>query len=200
MCGIAGIIAPDEQLVRRVLSPMMEAQAHRGPDERDSTFLRFGNLSLGFGHLRLKIIDLSSCAHQPMIHPQTGDQIIFNGEIYNFGVLRGELESLGVHFRGHGDTETLLHALTQWGPEKTIPRLQGMFAFAFYQPAQQRLVLARDSIGIKPLYIAKIPGGLIFASEVRALLASGLIDRTLDARGVAGLLAYGAVQDRKSTR
>jgi asparagine synthase (glutamine-hydrolysing) len=194
MCGIAGIIAPDEQLVRKALPPMMDAQAHRGPDERDSTYLRFGNVSLGFGHLRLKIIDLSSSAHQPMIHPQTGDQIIFNGEIYNFQVLRRELEASGIRFRGHGDTETLLHALTEWGPEKTIPRLQGMFAFAYYEPARQRLVLARDSIGIKPLYIAQIPGGLIFASEVRALIASGRIERTLDPRGIAGLLAYGAVQ------
>ncbi|HEV8293208.1 MAG TPA: asparagine synthase (glutamine-hydrolyzing), partial [Tepidisphaeraceae bacterium] len=194
MCGIAGIIAPDEQLVRKALPPMMHAQVHRGPDERDSTYLRFGNLSLGFGHLRLKIIDLSSCAHQPMIHPHTGDQIIFNGEIYNFQVLRKELESLGVRFRGHGDTETLLHALTQWGPEKTIPRLQGMFAFAFYDAARQRLVLARDSIGIKPIYIAQIQGGMIFASEIRALLAAGLLDSTLDPRGIAGLLAYGAVQ------
>ena len=173
---------------------MMEAQAHRGPDERDSTFLQFGKLSLGFGHLRLKIIDLSACAHQPMIHPQTGDQIIFNGEIYNFQVLRSELQSLGIQFRGHGDTETLLHALAHWGPEKTIPRLAGMFAFAFYEAKSQRLVLARDSLGIKPLYIAAIPGGVIFASEVRALLASKLIDRTLDPRGIAGLLAYGAVQ------
>jgi len=194
MCGIAGILAPDEQLVRRVLPPMMDAQSHRGPDERDSTFLRFGNLTLGFGHLRLKIIDLSSCAHQPMIHPQTGDQIIFNGEIYNFQLLRRELEALGIRFKGHGDTETLLHALTLWGPEATIPRLQGMFAFAYYEVARQRLVLARDSIGIKPIYIARIPGGFIFASEIRGLLASGLLDTTLDLRGVASLLAYGAVQ------
>src|SRR5258705_1089143 len=182
MCGIAGIIAPDEQLVRRALPPMMQAQAHRGPDERDSTYLRFGKLSLGFGHLRLKIIDLSSCAHQPMIHPQTGDQIIFNGEIYNFQSLRKELEGLGIRFRGHGDTETLLHALTQWGPEKTIPRLQGMFAFAFYEAARQRLILARDSVGIKPLYIAQISSRPIFGSEVRALIASCLIDRTIDTR------------------
>jgi len=121
MCGIAGIIAPDEQLVRKALPPMMDAQAHRGPDERDSTYLRFGNVSLGFGHLRLKIIDLSSSAHQPMIHSQTGDQIIFNGEIYNFQVLRRELEASGIRFRGHGDTETLLHALTEWALKRPSP-------------------------------------------------------------------------------
>src|SRR6266850_2132410 len=194
MCGIAGIIARDENLVRRALPAMLDAQSHRGPDDRGSEFLKLGDLSIALGHLRLSIIDLSPCGHQPMIHPQTGDQIIFNGEIYNFQVLRTELEAQGIHFRGHSDTEILLHALTHWGPEKTIHRLQGMFAFAFFDAKNHRLVLARDSVGIKPLYIASFPGGLAFASEVRALIASNLIDRALDPRGVAGLLAYGAVQ------
>src|SRR5688500_3682743 len=129
MCGIAGVIARDEQLVRKALPPMIEAQAHRGPDDRGSAYLRLGDFSLGFGHLRLSILDLSPCGLQPMVHPQTGDQIIYNGEIYNFKVLRKELEASGTKFTGTSDTEVLLDALTQWGPEKTIPRLEGMFAF-----------------------------------------------------------------------
>jgi asparagine synthase (glutamine-hydrolysing) len=173
---------------------MIDAQAHRGPDDRGSTYLGLGDFSVGFGHLRLSILDLSPCGHQPMVHPQTGDQIIYNGEIYNFKVLRKELEATGAKFTGNSDTEVLLHALTEWGPEKAIPRLEGMFAFAFFDAVRHRLVLARDSIGIKPLYIGQFPGGFAFASEVRGLIASGLIDRTLDPRGVAGLLAYGAVQ------
>src|SRR5438046_1084429 len=98
--------------------------------------------------------------HQPMIHPQSGDQIIFNGEISNFAELRKELVSLGESFKGHSDTEVMLHALTRWGPD-CIRRFQGMFAFAFYNAKEQTLLLARDSVGIKPLYIASVVGGVI---------------------------------------
>jgi len=153
-----------------------------------------GDRLLGLAHTRLSIIDLSPAGHQPMIHPATGDRLIFNGEIYNFAALGAELRGRGVQFRGHSDSEVLLHALVEWGPA-CIARLQGMFAFAFHDVRQQRLILARDSVGIKPLYLAALPaGGLVFASEVRALLGMGVVAPRVDPRGLAGLLAYGAVQ------
>jgi asparagine synthase (glutamine-hydrolysing) len=196
MCGIAGILAEKEHVVRDALAPMAACMAHRGPDSAAESYLPFGaDRFLGLAHRRLAIIDLSPAGHQPMIHPVTGDQIIFNGEIYNFQILRDELLALGETFRGHSDTEVMLHALTRFGPADVIRRFQGMFAFAWFDARNRRLVLARDSVGIKPLYVAKAPGvPLLFASEVRSILNSGLVSRRLDPRGVAGLLAYGAVQ------
>jgi len=194
MCGIAGIISLDDTAVRAGLPRLTGALRHRGPDDTGVEFTRLGTFHLGLGHTRLSILDLSARGHQPMVHPGTGDRLIFNGEIYNHAALRKELEGLGAQFLGHGDSEVLLHALVQWG-RACLPRLQGMFAFAFHDVHGQRLLLARDSIGIKPLYLAELPaGGLVFASEVRAILETGLVPRRVDARGVAGMLAYGAVQ------
>lgn len=139
-------------------------------------------------------MDLSLLGHQPMIDPRTGNAIIFNGEIYNFADLRGQLQRHGYVFRSTGDTEVLLHALTQWG-EDALGMLDGMFALAFYQADQRRVLLARDPLGIKPLYLSRMPGTIVFASEVRAVLATGLVSAELDPAGVAGFLAYGAPQD-----
>src|SRR5205085_6182832 len=136
------------------------------------------------GHRRLSILDLSAAGHQPMVHPHTGDVLVFNGEIYNFRALRRELETLGETFAGHGDTEVLLHALSRWYTG-ALPRLRGMYAFAFYRASGPSLLLARDPAGIKPLYVSRQDGGLLFASEVRALLASGRVPRTVDLRAVA---------------
>ncbi|MES1165241.1 MAG: asparagine synthase (glutamine-hydrolyzing), partial [Verrucomicrobiota bacterium] len=173
---------------------MVTAQRHRGPDDSGLDTAALGASYLGLGHARLSILDLSPAGHQPMVHPESGDRLVFNGEIYNFAALKAELQQRGCRFVGHGDSEVLLHALVTWGPA-CISRLQGMFAFAFHDVGGQRVVLARDSIGIKPLYLAELPqGGLAFASEVRAILQTGLLPRRIDPRGVAGLLAYGAVQ------
>ena len=128
-----------------------------------------------------------------MRHPRTGDWLAYNGEIYNFAEVRRELEALGETFIGHSDSEVLLHALTRWGTG-CLRRLEGMYAFAFMDMAGWRIILARDPAGIKPLYFAQLGENVLFASEVRALLASGLVAPLLDPRGVAGLLAYGAVQ------
>lgn len=194
MCGIAGIIASDEATVRQAVPRFLQAQHHRGPDDSGQEYLRLGSMFVGLAHTRLSIIDLSAAGHQPMVHPETKDRLIFNGEIYNFAVLRDELERRGSRFISHSDSEVLLHALVEWGPA-CLAKLEGMFAFAFYDVRQQRLLLARDPIGIKPLYLADLPnGGLAFASEVRAIIATGLVPRQVDPRGVAGLLAYGAVQ------
>jgi asparagine synthase (glutamine-hydrolysing) len=153
-----------------------------------------GSHWLGLGHRRLSIIDLSPAGHQPMVNPATGDQVIFNGEIYNFESLRKDLIAAGeTSFRGHSDTEVLLYGLSRWGPE-FVKRLHGMFAFAFYNARRRTLLLARDSVGIKPLYTALVGGNLLFASEVRAILSTELVSRRVDRRGMAGLLAYGCLQ------
>jgi asparagine synthase (glutamine-hydrolysing) len=193
MCGIAGILDHDRLRAQSALTRMTAAQAHRGPDDSGEQVLPLGRGSLGLGQRRLSILDLSPAGHQPMRHPQTGDWMVFNGEVYNFAVLRRELETAGETFVGSGDTEVLLHALARWGPA-CLRRLQGMYAFAFFDAANRRLILARDPAGIKPLYLARAGDAWLFASEVRALLASGLVPPRLDPRGVAGLLAYGAVQ------
>ncbi len=197
MCGIAGLVHPDPSLAQSAIQKMVQCQNHRGPDDRGNALLPFGDGHLALGHNRLSIIDLSAAGHQPMVHPHTADQLIFNGEIYNFADLRKQLEAQGEQFKGHSDTEVLLHGLSRFGPD-FVPRLAGMYAFAFYNAREQSLLLARDPAGMKPLYVARLEGSssgaLIFASEVRAILATGLVPAQLDLRAVAGCLAYGAVQ------
>ena len=194
MCGIAGIITRQTEIsVNKALGAMVDAQRHRGPDDGGQVVLPFGDRLLGLGHRRLSILDLSSAGHQPMAHPERGDQLVFNGEIYNFRALRNELEACGVRFVGHSDTEVLLHALNRWGAQ-VLSRLQGMYALAYYNASERRLMLARDPMGIKPLYLGKFAQGMAFASEVRAILASGLVSSDIDRGGLAGMLAYGAVQ------
>lgn len=194
MCGIAGIVAENRQLVAPALAAMNAALRHRGPDDSGDAVIELDGVALGLSHRRLSIIDLSPAGHQPMVHPRTGAQIIFNGEIYNFQTLRDELLAAGESFRGHSDTEVLLHALVRFGPE-IIERLEGMYAFAYHDPAQRQLLLARDPLGIKPLYTAHAPGLFLFASEVRALVATGLVPRRLDRAALAGFLAYGSVPE-----
>ncbi len=194
MCGIAGVIARDRDLVADALPPMVAAQIHRGPDDGGQVILPFGDRVLGLGHRRLSILDLSSCGHQPMVHPDTGDQLVFNGEIYNYVGLRKELESLGERFVGHSDTEVFLHGLSRWGAN-FLKRLQGMYAILFYEAGRRRLLVARDPMGIKPLYVCKTGGAILFASEVRAILMSGLSGRELNMQAVATFLAFGAVQE-----
>ncbi|GAB1580859.1 asparagine synthase (glutamine-hydrolyzing) [Phyllobacterium phragmitis] len=192
MCGIAGISSQDRAKATGALHRMVEAQKHRGPDGNGESIMPFGSGVLALGHTRLAVIDVSPTGAQPMIHPATGDRLVFNGEIYNHRLLRRELSARGCIFRGTSDSETLLHALVEWGPD-CISRLEGMFAFAFHRAATGELLLARDPLGIKPLYLAR-GRSLIFASEVRAILRSGLVSRDMGARGLAGLLSYGAVQ------
>jgi asparagine synthase (glutamine-hydrolysing) len=194
MCGIAGAVGSIDEVVRAAVRAMTDGQKHRGPDAGavwedvapDGT-------GVVLGHRRLSIIDLSHAADQPMIDPASGQAVCFNGEIYNFRPLRSELS--GQAFETGSDTEVLLRACGRWGAE-ALPRLRGMFAFAHWDPAGRRLLLARDRLGIKPLYCARLsrPGGrscLLFASEVRALLASGLVERRLDPAGLGTYLWNG---------
>ena len=176
----------------------MRSMVHRGPDDDGYDEAGLSSApdapSCGFGFRRLAILDLSPAGHQPMINPDTGDRLIFNGEIYNFRALRAELESRGVRFRSTGDTEVLLRALSVWG-EAALDRLDGMFAFAFHHAASGRVLLARDHLGIKPLYVSHVRAGVVFASEIRAILASGLVPPDLDRASLAAYFAYGSPQD-----
>ena len=177
------VIGTVDSAVIEAVHRMSAAQRHRGPDS--SGFWVSGSGDGGTGvvlaHRRLAIIDLSEDGRQPMTDPETGNIIIFNGEIYNFHALRRELEQAGARFRSRSDTEVILKAYACWGMDG-VARLRGMFAFALWDRAQKTLLFARDRLGIKPLYLCCVarPGGtrtLLFASEVRALLASNLFER-----------------------
>jgi asparagine synthase (glutamine-hydrolysing) len=197
MCGIFGIIGKRSSAIAGALHLGTRALAHRGPDDEGTELLTLASdpcTCVGLGSRRLAILDLSPAGHQPMYDPDTGNWLVFNGEIYNFQELRLELEKLGHRFASSGDTEVLLRAYGQWG-EACLQRLVGMFAFAVWDSRQERLFLARDRLGEKPLYYYEGPGLLIFASELRSLLATGLPARRLDKVGLASFLAFGAVQD-----
>lgn len=172
---------------------MLRAIGHRGPDDEGSVELPappFGSVWLG--HRRLAILDLSARGHQPMVTRTGRYTIVANGEIYNFRDIRAELSSHGRHFNGSGDTEVLLAAWEEWG-EACVERLRGMFAFALWDAEERALWLVRDRMGEKPLYFSPEPDGLVFGSEIRALLASRLIDPVLDRDGLESYLAFGSV-------
>ena len=189
---------------RGVVRAMMAAARHRGPDGSGSVEIGLGAGCLGLGHTRLSIIDLNERSGQPMEDAATGSWLVYNGEIYNFRLLRVELESEGAKFVTSGDTEVLLRALTHWG-EGALERLEGMFAFAFWDGRRRELLLARDSMGIKPLYYhteaAGGRGGLRkfgFASEVKTLERARICRLTIDREAVDSYLAYGAVTGPKT--
>lgn len=202
VCGICGVISADPRPVEPAVRAMMRAMRHRGPDDEGFELLSLGQGDAagpvaGFGFRRLAILDLSPAGHQPMFNERTGDCLVFNGEIYNFRQLRAELQLAGVVFRSTSDTEVLLQALSTWG-EAAVERLQGMFAFAFYHAESRRILLARDPLGIKPLYVAALPDRFLFASEIQPLLSAGLVPLDLDLAGISGMLAYGAVQSPRT--
>lgn len=176
MCGICGEVRFDSQSPRpEIIHNMMNALARRGP-EAAGLLLHDG---MALGHRRLKIIDLSEKAQQPMTDSSLGLDIVFNGAIYNYRELRSELETAGYRFFSHGDTEVLLKAYHAWGSDM-LPRLNGMFAFAIWNRRRQDLFLARDRCGIKPLYVSNIPGGMRFASSLTALLQTPDIGADID--------------------
>jgi asparagine synthase (glutamine-hydrolysing) len=201
MCGICGVVSADTRQVEPAVRRMMQAMVHRGPDDDGFVELPLLNAksgpAVGLGFRRLSILDLSLNGHQPMVNSSTGDWLVFNGEVYNFRTLRAELSGLGVIFRGTSDSEVVLHALSRW-KEQALPKLQGMFALAFYDSVERRLLLARDPLGIKPLYVAELPDRFVFASEIQALRSSGLVPLDFDVAGIAGMLAYGAVQSPRT--
>ena len=178
--------------MRAAVRAMMSESRHRGPDAEGMVEIAAGDDSLVLGHRRLSILDLSKGSQQPIGHEETGSWLVYNGEIYNFRELRRELETRGVRFRTSGDTEVLLAALVEWG-EAALGKLEGMFAFAFWDGRAKTLLVARDRMGIKPLYYHAGAGRFVFASEVKVLERAAIIPLTVDEEGVDSFLAYGAV-------
>jgi len=187
MCGICGeIYWNGKQASVENLSPMLNAMHKRGPDD-EGVWL---NGHVGLGHRRLAIIDLSSAGHQPMIDDSL--TLVFNGCIYNYEALKIELTELGQTFVSHSDTEVILKAYRQWGME-CVSRFEGMFAFAIWDDEQHQLLLARDRMGIKPLYYAPVDGGVRFASNTQALLEYDDINTDIDSVGLHHQLTLHAV-------
>ncbi len=201
MCGIAGYcnftetVTPENIAAVRTVT---NALAHRGPD--DCGIFHDGAVVLG--HRRLSILDLSPDGHQPMCNEDSTVWIVFNGEIYNYRELRQTLAGAGHRFRSGSDTEVLIHGYEQWGIEKLLAKLRGMFAFAIYDSAKSQLTLARDRFGIKPLYYVTGPEErwIAFASETKALVAGGLASSELDRRALAGFLLLGSIPAPRTIR
>jgi asparagine synthase (glutamine-hydrolysing) len=190
MCGIAGAVetAQPSRLTESVLRRMADLLAYRGPDDHGVAVIP----PAGMAHRRLSIIDLSPGGHQPKALEEAGLTLVFNGEIYNFLELREELEGRGVVFRTRSDTEVLLRAYEIWGAD-SLQRLNGMFAFAIWDERRRRLFAARDRVGKKPLFYHHAPGRLVFASEMKAILGYGDIDREVDAAALNEFLSTGVI-------
>ena len=189
MCGIAGELRFDQQPADlAALARITHHLAPRGPD--DCGFHSQG--CLAFGHRRLKIMDLGAASAQPMIDPQLGLSLVFNGAIYNYPELRAELQGMGYVFHSDGDSEVLLKGYHAWG-EALLAKLNGMFAFAIWERDSQSLFLARDRLGIKPLYFTQDAQRLRFASSLPALLAGGGVDAGLDPVALHHYLSFHSV-------
>lgn len=195
MCGIAGIIGYEPETR---IGAMLESIEHRGRDDEGvwtSDAIDDEGRRACLGHRRLSIIDTSSAGHQPMFSEDGRYAITFNGEIYNYRELKKDLEARGHRFHTDTDTEVLLAAFAEWGAE-CLPHLNGMFAFAVWDTKERRLTLARDRLGIKPLYYAQLKGengagaSFIFASEVKAILATGLVERKIDPEALNQFLTF----------
>ena len=188
MCGICGILGENNQ---QSLHAMVAAVHHRGPDDKGEFF----SDNVSFGMARLSIIDTSSCGHQPMSNPEKTIWIVYNGETYNFKEKRKHLVELGHHFHSTSDSEVILHLYEQYGDDCVL-QMQGIFAFAIYDLRDKknpRLILARDPLGIKPLLYVKSGTRLIFASEMKSILASGLISPKIDPEALRLLLTFGSI-------
>jgi len=197
MCGIFGIVAQNARIPDGVLVRGTQSLAHRGPDDSGTILLRDSvpdPLEIGLGNRRLAILDLSPLGHQPMHDAENGNWIVYNGEIYNFRDIRDELEKSGTSFVSHSDTEVVLKAYARWG-EACLTKFRGMFAFALWDARRHRLFIARDPMGIKPLYYAQAGSYFIFASEVRTLLGTGLMQPRIDPAGLINYLTFGSAYD-----
>jgi len=197
MCGIVGIVAQNAEIPPGLLERATRSLAHRGPDDSGTVVLRESSpfaVEIGLGNRRLAILDLSALGHQPMHDPDTGNWIIYNGEIYNFRDIRCELERCGTYFSSQTDTEVVLKAYSRWGPG-CLEKFRGMFAFAIWDAREHELFVARDPMGIKPLYYAQSGAYFVFASEVRTLLQTELIPRQISHAGLFNYLTFGSAYD-----
>jgi asparagine synthase (glutamine-hydrolysing) len=197
MCGIAGwVSAPDSQPPPEVLERMAHRIAHRGPD--DSGAYRDPAHGVAIAHLRLSIIDLSAASHQPMIDEATKVVLAYNGELYNFRELRSELQSHGHSFRSEGDTEVVLRSYLEWGIA-CLSRFAGMFALVMWDARSGALHLARDPMGMKPMYYTRVDGGIAFASEVKAFKALPGASLALSQAGLQEYMEFGYVFEEDQT-
>jgi len=197
MGGIVGILASNCSISKTALEHATDSLAHRGPDDKGTVVIQAGtssHLEVGLGSRRLAILDLSPLGHQPMQDAETGNWIVYDGEVYNFRELRTRLQGEGRRFVSQSDTEVLLKAYGRWG-EKCLGELRGMFAFAIWDAKRSRLLMSRDPMGIKPLYYCSAGQYFLFASELRTLLGTGLIPRRLDPAGLVNYLNFGSVYD-----
>lgn len=197
MCGIFGVIGKRSSETERALALGTAALAHRGPDDEGSEIVDICSQPgrcVGLGFRRLAILDLTAAGHQPMHDRARNLWLVFNGEIYNYREIRAELVRKGHVFSSTGDTEVLLKAYREWG-EACVERLRGMFALAIWDGWYGKLFMARDRLGIKPLYYFAGPECFAFASQVQALLASGLVPRRLDQAGLTSYLEFGSVEE-----
>jgi len=200
MCGIAGLIdfsngrLPGyENHSGKVLRVMLDRLRHRGPDDRgEEKFVGEQGPDVYLGHQRLSIIDITQMGHQPMANDSQTIWISTNSEIYNFRELRRELEGRNYNFRSNSDTEVLLKAYEEWGAD-CLDRLRGMFAFSIWDARKRVLFLARDRLGIKPLYYFSSPDCFLFGSEVRALAATGIPGTTINSTGLLHFLSFGSL-------
>lgn len=190
MCGIYGGFSWGAPLRAEHITPMGDAIRHRGPDDEGLFMSESGNVALG--HRRLSIIDLSARGRQPMWNEQASVGLVFNGEIYNFQVLRTALEREGHRFQSDTDSEVILHGYEQYG-EDVLDRLDGMFAFVLWDTDRRQLLAARDRLGKKPLYLWRGADSFLFASELKALLANRNVSRSLDPSAIADYLTLGYV-------
>ena len=197
MCGLSGWLhVPGTEPAPETLARMAQSIRHRGPDDEGT----FRDPAVGFAvaHGRLSIIDLSADSHQPMVDAATGVVLAYNGEIYNFRALRSELQALGHSFRSAGDTEVVLRGFLEWGTD-CLGRFAGMFAIALWDPRTATLHLARDAMGMKPLYLAPSSTGVAFASELKAFLQLPGFVSQADAESVQQYLEFGYVFDENRT-
>lgn len=197
MCGIAGIISKEAVKQLPVLKIMANSLAHRGPDDEGIEIIGIDgndNFSIGLVHRRLAVIDLSEAGHQPMSNEDDRIWIVYNGEIYNYKDIREELKTRGHRFKSNSDTEVIIHAYEEWGTD-CLQKLRGMFSFALLDRIKKVLLLAVDRFGIKPLYYYEGKDNLfLFASELRTILNSGLMEKHIDSFAINSFLAYGAIQ------
>ncbi|HTS35731.1 MAG TPA: asparagine synthase (glutamine-hydrolyzing) [Candidatus Solibacter sp.] len=197
MCGIFGILGFKARVDRTLLERGTQSLAHRGPDDSGTVLLSDNSheqVDIGLGNRRLAILDLSPLGHQPMHDAGTGNWIVYNGEIYNFRDIRHELEQSGSVFLSHSDTEVVLKAYARWG-EACFEKFRGMFAFALWDAKRRQLLIARDPMGIKPLYYAQAGDYFLFSSEVRSIFGTGLVRPRLDQAGLINYLTFGSAYD-----
>ncbi len=190
VCGICGVFefgSADPRVEESTVVRMRETLTHRGPD--DAGLYVSPDRSVGLGHRRLSIIDLSPAGRQPMSNEDGTVWITYNGEIYNHAALRADLEQRGHTYRSRTDTETLVHLYEEEGPD-LVHRIEGDFAIAIWDETKRRLFLARDRLGVKPLYYARLPGLLLFGSEIKAILAHPRMERRLDLEALYHYLTF----------